>query len=125
MLKPYVYLHFFRESIDLLAILRKSLDRAEFLHIFMREVRLSGVRASIAVAHIRKFFKMYENIVRFRFSFRKHRFQIFKRVGVKFNEVFLSAEWLQIKFSYFAIILPLDFSKIFNIVGIRVFSSFS
>ena len=45
-------------GIDLLAILQKSLDRAIFLYIFMREVRSSGVRASIAIVHIRKFFKM-------------------------------------------------------------------
>ena len=44
--------------IDLLAILQKSLDRAIFLYIFMRKVRSSGVRASIAIVHIRKFFKM-------------------------------------------------------------------
>ena len=42
--------------IDLLAILEKSLDRAIFLYNFMREVRLSGVRASIAIVHIRKFY---------------------------------------------------------------------
>ena len=41
--------------IDLfLAILRKSLDRAIFLYIFIREARLNGVRASIAIVHIRK-----------------------------------------------------------------------
>ena len=44
--------------IDLLAILQKCLDRAIFLYIFMHEVRLSGVRASIAIVHIRKFYKM-------------------------------------------------------------------
>ena len=31
------------ENIDLLAILQKSLDRALFLYIFIRVVRLSGV----------------------------------------------------------------------------------
>ena len=45
-------------AIDLLAILKKSLDRAIFLYNFIREVRLSGVRASIAIVHIRKFYKL-------------------------------------------------------------------
>ena len=45
-------------TIDLLAILEKSLDRAIFLYNFIREVRLNGVRASIAIVHIRKFYKM-------------------------------------------------------------------
>ena len=44
--------------IDLLAIIQKSLDRATFLYNFIREIRLSGVRASIAILHIRKFYKM-------------------------------------------------------------------
>ena len=44
--------------IDLLAILQKSLDRALFLYIFLSEVRSSGVRASIAIVHIRKFYKV-------------------------------------------------------------------
>ena len=46
------------ETIDLLAILQKSLDRALFLYIFIHEVRLSGVRASFSIVHIRKFYKM-------------------------------------------------------------------
>ena len=71
-----------------------------------------------------KIFQMYKNIVRFRFSFRNNRLQIFKRMGVKFNEVFLSTEWLQRNFSYFAMILPLDFVEIFNIFRIRVLSAF-
>ena len=54
-------------TIDLLAILQKSLDRALFLYNFIREVRSSGVRGSIAIMHIRKFFKLHHNIVRFRF----------------------------------------------------------
>ena len=37
----------------------------------MFQVRLSGVRASIAVAHIRKFYKICKNIVRFRFSYNR------------------------------------------------------
>ena len=45
-------------GIDLLAILRKSLDQATFLYIFIREVRLNGVRASIAIVHIRKIYKI-------------------------------------------------------------------
>ena len=53
--------------IDLLAILQKSLDRALFLYNFIREVRSSGVRASITILGIRKFFKMHHNNVRFRF----------------------------------------------------------
>ena len=48
---------FFR-SIDLLAILPESLDRALFLYIFIHEVRLRGVRACITIVHIRKFCKM-------------------------------------------------------------------
>ena len=47
-----------RLAIDLLAIQEKSLDRALFLYIFIREVRSSGVRASITIVHIRKFYKM-------------------------------------------------------------------
>ena len=43
---------------DLLAILQKSLDRELFLYIFMQEVRSSGVRASITIAYIRKFYRM-------------------------------------------------------------------
>ena len=53
--------------IDLLATLEKSLDRALFLYNFIREVRSSGVRGSITIMHIRKFFKVHHNIVRFRF----------------------------------------------------------
>ena len=45
-------------SIDLLAIQLKSLDRALFLYIFIHEIRSSGVRASITIVHIRKFYKM-------------------------------------------------------------------
>ena len=44
--------------IDLLAIQQKSLDRALFLYIFIHEIRSSGVRASITIVHIRKFYKM-------------------------------------------------------------------
>ena len=45
-------------EIDLLAILQKSLDRAIFLYKFIREVRKSGVTASIAIVHIRKLYKL-------------------------------------------------------------------
>ena len=51
-LMPSVY------PIDLLAIRQKSLDRALFLYIFIHEIRSSGVRASITIVHIRKFYKM-------------------------------------------------------------------
>ena len=47
-----------QRSIDLLAIQQKGLDRALFLHIFIHEIRSSGVRASITIVHIRKFYKM-------------------------------------------------------------------
>ena len=57
-------------TIDLLAIQQKSLDRALFLYIFIHEIRSSGVRASITIVHIRKFYKMYQSIVRLRFFFR-------------------------------------------------------
>ena len=45
-------------KIDLLATLQKSLDRAIFLYKFIREVRKSGVTASIAIVHIRKLYKL-------------------------------------------------------------------
>ena len=50
-----------------LAVLQKSLDRALFLYNFIRDVRSSGVRASTTIVHVRKFFKIHRNIVRFRF----------------------------------------------------------
>ena len=49
-------LRIFNDSIDLLAILQKSLDRATFSYILIHEARLSGVRASISIVHIRKFY---------------------------------------------------------------------
>ena len=52
---------------DLLATLQKSLDRALFLYKFISEIRLNGVRAFITIVHIRKFYKMYQNIVRLGF----------------------------------------------------------
>ena len=42
-------------SIDLLAILQKSLDRAIFLYIFIRKVPQSDVNAFFTIVHIRKF----------------------------------------------------------------------
>ena len=54
---PILMIHT-RLAIDLLAILQKSLDRALFLYIFIHEIRSSGVRASITIVHIRKFYKM-------------------------------------------------------------------
>ena len=50
-------------AIDLLAILQKSLDRALFLYISMSKVRSSGF---------------------------EHRFQIFQKMGVKFDDLFLN-----------------------------------
>ena len=47
-----------QKSIDLSAILQKSLDRALFLIIFIQEARSSGVRASITIVHIRKFYRI-------------------------------------------------------------------
>ena len=57
-------------AIDLLAIQQKSLDRALFLYIFIHEIRSSGVRASITIVHIRKFYQTLQSIVRLRFFFR-------------------------------------------------------
>ena len=50
----------------------------------------------------------------------QHRFQIFKKVGVKFNELLR----LQRNLNHFTVNLPLDFSEIFNIFRITVFSFF-
>ena len=51
---------YYNVQIDLLAILQKSLDRALFLYIFIHEVRLRGVRASITIVHIKKSTKCNE-----------------------------------------------------------------
>ena len=64
---PCIFLFLRFSTINLLAILQKSLDRALFLYNFIRKVRSSGVRASITIVHIRKFLRMHHNIVRFRF----------------------------------------------------------
>ena len=52
-------------SIDFLAILQKSLDRALFLYTFIHAVRSNGIRVSFLIVHIRKFCEMQQNIVRF------------------------------------------------------------
>ena len=57
-------------TIDLLAILQKSLDQALFLYSFIREVLSNGVRASITIMDMQKFFKMHQNFICFRFFFR-------------------------------------------------------
>ena len=44
-------------TIDFLAIQQKSLDRALFVYIFIHEIQSSGVRASITIVNIRKFYK--------------------------------------------------------------------
>ena len=66
--------------IDLLAILRKNLDPAIFLYTFIREVRLNGVRASIAIC-------IFENSTkRNEISFDAHSFfRIAKRSIVSFK----------------------------------------
>ena len=46
------------QAMDPLAIQQKSVDRALFLYILIHEIRSSGVRASITIVHIRKFYKM-------------------------------------------------------------------
>ena len=55
---------------DLLSFSKKSLDRAVFLYMFTRNVRVSDVRTSIAIVHIRKFYRTCHIIVRFGFFFR-------------------------------------------------------
>ena len=49
-----------------LTILQRNLDRATSFDTFVRKVQPSGVRPSITIVHIGKFYKVYENIVRFR-----------------------------------------------------------
>ena len=48
--------------IDLLAIQQQRLDRALFLYIFIHEIRLSGVRASITIAYS----KILQNMAKYR-----------------------------------------------------------
>ena len=54
----------------------------------------------------------------------QQRFQIFKKVGVKFNDLFLSTERLQRDYNYFTINLLLEFLKSSIFLGITVFSLF-
>ena len=54
----------------------------------------------------------------------KHRSQIFKMVGVKFDNLFLCTEWHQRNCSYFTVNLPLDVSEIFKFSDVQCFSSF-
>ena len=49
----------------------------------------------------------------------------FSKMGLTINKLFLWTNLLQRNFSDFAIILPLDFSEIFNVLRIRIFSSLS
>ena len=65
--------------IDLLDILQNSRDPELFLDIFIRDVRSSGVRASITIVHIRNFYKVNQKIVRFRFFLRIANSSIAKR----------------------------------------------
>ena len=81
--------------IDLLAILRKSLDRALFLYNFIRKVRSSGVRDSITIMHIRKFLKLQHNMVRFRFFPRIAKMSIAGSLEL-YNKAG-SERWLKIK----------------------------
>ena len=76
--------NFLPRCIDPIAIQQKSLGRASFLYIFIHEIRSSGVRASITTADIRKFYKMYQSIVRFRFFFRiaKRSIAFFNRIPI-------------------------------------------
>ena len=46
------------DTIDLLAIQQKSLDRALFLYIFIHAIRSSGVRASFTIVDIRNFYQL-------------------------------------------------------------------
>ena len=56
--------------IDLSAILRKSLDRVFFYTFLNVAFHRVAIRASIITVHIRKFYKTYQDIVRFLFFFR-------------------------------------------------------
>ena len=52
----------------------------------------------------------------------QHRFQVFKKLGVKFYDLFLSTEPLQRDLNYFTVNLPLEFSEIFNIFNVVLLS---
>ena len=47
----------FRIELNMAAINLSAKDRGLFLCIFTHEIRSSGVRASITIVHIRKFYK--------------------------------------------------------------------
>ena len=49
---------------------RKKPGSSVIFIYFMQDVRSSAVRPSIAIVRIRKFFKLHQNIVRFRFLLR-------------------------------------------------------
>ena len=55
---------------------------------------------------------------------KRHRFQIFEKLGVKFNELFLLTEWPQRNLNYFTVNMPLDCFEVFNIFRITVFFFF-
>ena len=57
-------------------------------------------------------------------SSRQHKFQIFIKLGVKFNDLFLCTERLQRNLKHFTVNLPLDFAEILNIFRIIVFFFF-
>ena len=61
-----------------------------------------------------KVFRDDANLV-FLFSSFQHRFQIFKKLGAKFSDLFLSTEQFQRNLNYITVNLPLDFSGIFSI----------
>ena len=67
--------------------MQKSLDRASFLYNFIREARSSGVRGSITIIHIRKFFNLRHNIVRFRFFSRIAKRSIAGVLGMTFMKI--------------------------------------
>ena len=48
---------------------KKEFGLSDIFYIFIRKVLLSGVKASGTIVHLRKFDKIYTNIVRFRIAF--------------------------------------------------------
>ena len=57
-------------------------------------------------------------------SQRKHRLQIFKKLGANFYELSFLTERFQRNLNYLKVNLPLDFSKIFNVFKTTVFFFF-
>ena len=57
-------------EIDLLTVLKKSLDRAIYLYTFILKAQFGGARSSITIVHGRKFERIYTNSVPFRFFLR-------------------------------------------------------